>query len=128
MSRKKVFVVLGVAVLLLAGVVSYLAVPDPDGLEAATVRGCEVVDEGGTEALTGECAAVGSTDHALADSPLADYSVGAREGSTGIAGIVGAVTTLVVAFGLFMLLARRRRTTPSNDPPTQDASTGYTGP
>ncbi len=128
MSRRKVLVLLGVAVLLLAGVVSYFAVPDPDGLEAATARGCEVVEDGGTETLSGECAAAGSTDHALADSPLADYSVGAREGSTGIAGIVGAVATLVVAFGLFMLLARRRRTTPSSEPPAQEAPTGNTGP
>lgn len=128
MSRKKVLVVLGVAVLLLAGVVSYLAVPDPDGLEAATVRGCEVVEDGGAEVLSGECAAAGATDHALANSPLADYSVGAREGSTGIAGIVGAVVTLVVAFGLFMVLARRRETAPNIDPPAQEASTGNAGP
>jgi cobalt/nickel transport protein len=122
MSRKAVLIVLGAAVLLLAGVVSSFADPNPDGLEAATVRGCEVAGSDTSESLAGDCPAIGATDHALATSPLADYAVAEREGTTGVAGIVGAVATLVFAAGLFMVLARRRK------PARSDAPLGKTGP
>ena len=43
-------------------------------------------------------------DHALADSPLADYAVeGVEDGrlSTGLAGIIGVAVTLALSVGLF---------------------------
>jgi cobalt/nickel transport protein len=119
MRTSRILLVLGVAVLLLAGLVSYLADSDPDGLEAATTRGCEVVQSAGEEALEGDCPAATVEDHALAASPLADYAIGDREGSTGLAGILGALVTLAVAIGMFRLLARRRRL-PARDMAPED--------
>ncbi|MCU0281209.1 MAG: PDGLE domain-containing protein [Acidimicrobiia bacterium] len=75
--------------LLVAGVVSGFASGDPDGLERVSI------DEGFDEA---------AADHALADSPLADYAVeGVDDGrlSTGLAGIIGVAITLAVSGALF---------------------------
>lgn len=119
MRTSRILVVLGVAVLLIAGLMSYLADPDPDGLEAATTRGCEVVQSEGEDVIAGDCPAAVAEDHAFATSPLADYSVGDRDGSTGIAGVVGALVTLAVAIGMFRLLARRRRV-PARDPAPEE--------
>lgn len=121
MRTSRILVVLGVAVLLIAGLMSYLADRDPDGLEAATTRGCEVVhnENEGEDVIAGDCPAAVAEDHAFATSPLADYSVGDRDGSTGIAGVVGALVTLAVAIGMFRLLARRRRA-PARDPAPEE--------
>ncbi|WP_241387190.1 PDGLE domain-containing protein [Rhodococcus sp. CH91] len=119
MRTSRILVVLGIAVLLIAGLMSYLADPDPDGLEAATTRGCEVVQNEGEDVIAGDCPAAVAEDHAFATSPLADYSVGDRDGSTGIAGVVGALMTLAVAIGMFRLLARRRRA-PTRDPAPEE--------
>lgn len=94
-----------VVALLLAGVVSYFADSNPDGLDAATQRGCSVVDE----RLDGNCMAQRAEDHSLAGSPLADYAVGGDDRFTGVAGAVGVVGTLAVAFVLFTLLRKRSR-------------------
>jgi cobalt/nickel transport protein len=89
-----------VVALVVAGVVSGFASGDPDGLERVSI------DEGFEEA---------AADHALADSPLADYTVqGVDDGrlSTGLAGIIGVVITLAVGGGLFYgirLYGRARR-------------------
>lgn len=91
--------------LVLAGAVSYLADPDPDGLDHATQRGCEVTESG---ELAGRCVAQNATEHELAGSPLADYALGGTEGSTGVAGVLGVVITVAVAGGLFWVLRRRR--------------------
>ena len=75
--------------LIVAGVLSGFAADDPDGLERV------VIDQGFDEA---------TEDHALADSPLADYAVEGVEDerlSTGLAGVIGVAITLVVAGGLF---------------------------
>ena len=102
-----------VVALLLAGVVSYAASSSPDGLDAVTVSGCEL-DEAG-EPVGGTCIAQNAGEHATAGSPLADYTVGGSEGTTGIAGVIGVLVTLIVAGGLFWLLRRRgsRDETPS---------------
>ncbi|WP_433033665.1 PDGLE domain-containing protein [Actinomycetospora sp. CA-053990] len=94
-----------VVALLLAGVVSYAASSSPDGLDAVTVSGCEL-DEAG-EPVGGTCIAQNAGEHAAAGSPLADYTVGGSEGTTGIAGVIGVLVTLLVAGGLFWVLRRR---------------------
>ncbi|MGH4022123.1 MAG: PDGLE domain-containing protein [Pseudonocardiaceae bacterium] len=94
-----------VAALLVAGLVSYLAYPHPDGLDTVTLQGCT---ESG-ESLSGDCIAQRARDHDLAGSPLADYTLGGNEALLGVSGIIGVVVTFAVAGGLFWLLCPRRR-------------------
>lgn len=108
-ARARFWVVFAVVTLLIAGGVSYLASSSPDGLDSATLRGCEVVETADGEELTGNCIAQHAEEHSLAASPLAEYAVGGREGTGGIAGIVGVLATLAVAGALFWLIARGRR-------------------
>ena len=78
-----------VVALLVAGVLSGFASGDPDGLERVSI------DEGFDET---------AADHALADSPLADYAVEGVEDerlSTGLAGIIGVAITLALSGALF---------------------------
>ena len=105
MSGPRFWVGFVAAILLLAGGVSYLSSPHPDALDSATMRGCEIVAAGGAEELTGNCIAQHTTEHRLASSPLADYTVGGHDGTVGVAGMLGAV----VVFGVFTLIARSRR-------------------
>jgi cobalt/nickel transport protein len=97
--------------LVIAGALSYFADSDPDGLDSATLEGCEVVESGQGEELTGSCIAQNAEDHGMADSPLADYAVSGDDRFTGAAGILGVVATAAVAGGLFWLLRRRSGTT-----------------
>jgi cobalt/nickel transport protein len=94
--------------LMIAGGVSYLASASPDGLDSATLQGCQIVETDRGEVLTGDCIAQHATDHAMAGSPLADYSIGGREGTGGLAGVVGVVVTVVVAGAAFWAIARRK--------------------
>jgi len=94
--------------LVIAGGVSYFASSSPDGLDSATLKGCEVVDTDAGEQLRGECIAQHADDHALAGSPLADYAIGGQDGTGGVAGIVGVVVTVVIAGGAFWAIARSR--------------------
>jgi cobalt/nickel transport protein len=96
-----------VVALVVAGALSYLASPDPDGLDTVTLSGCEVVATEAGEQLDGTCIARHAEDHALAGSPLADYAVGGGEGTVGLAGVIGVLVTLAGAGGLFWLLRRR---------------------
>lgn len=95
-----------VVALVLAGVVSYAASSSPDGLDAVTRSGCRLDESGGP--VGGQCIAQNTGEHATARSPLADYTVGGGEGTTGLAGVIGVLVTLVLAGGLFWLLRRRR--------------------
>ena len=95
--------------LVIAGALSYFASSDPDGLDTATLEGCEVVETDAGEELRGDCIAQNAGDHDMAGSPLADYTVGGDDGLTGLAGVLGVVATLVVAGGLFWLLRKRNR-------------------
>ncbi|WP_007025490.1 PDGLE domain-containing protein [Saccharomonospora iraqiensis] len=98
-------VVLGLAALLLAGVVSYLADGSPDGLESVTRQGCTEVDG----ELRGDCAAQAERGHDLAGSVFADYTLGGDETFTGFAGVLGVLVTLAVTVVLVWLPLRRRR-------------------
>ncbi|MFN3004826.1 PDGLE domain-containing protein [Mycolicibacterium wolinskyi] len=107
--RARFWIAFAAVTLLIAGVVSYFASSSPDGLDSVTLQGCEVVETGGTETLTGNCIAQHTTDHAMAGSPFADYSIGGRDGTGGLAGVVGVLVTVSVAGGAFWLIARRSK-------------------
>ena len=94
----------GLVTLLIAGALSYLADSDPDGLDAATRRGCAMSADG---SLSGDCAARDAREHALAGGPLAGYAVRGDSRFTGVAGVLGAGAVLVLAGGVFWLLRRR---------------------
>ncbi|MFN8032055.1 MAG: PDGLE domain-containing protein [Mycobacterium sp.] len=97
------------SIVLIAGAVSYFASSSPDGLDSATLQGCQVVQTAQGEQLTGNCIAQHATEHAMSVSPLAEYTVFGHPGSVGLAGIIGAVVVLALAGGTFWLLARSRR-------------------
>jgi cobalt/nickel transport protein len=98
------------AALVIAGGLSYLASSDPDGLDSVTLHGCTVTGTG--EQLDGTCIAQNARESQVAASPLADYAIGGREGTTGLAGVIGVLVTAVVAGLLFRVLSPRRRTGP----------------
>ena len=102
------FIAFGVIALLIAGLLSYLASGNPDGLDSATLNGCEVTEVEGTEQLSGQCIAQNARDHDLAGSPLADYTLGGDDGLVGIAGVIGVLVTLALAGGLFWLARPRQ--------------------
>lgn len=97
------------SILLIAGAASYFASSSPDGLDSATLQGCQVMQTAQGEELIGNCIAQHATEHVMSVSPLADYTVFGRPGSVGVAGIIGAVAVLALAGGAFWLLARSRR-------------------
>jgi len=105
----KFFAGFALVALICAGVLSYFADSDPDGLDSATLKGCEVVQTDHGEELTGSCIAQRAGEHHLSDSPLADYAVGGDDRFTGVAGVLGVLATAVLAGGLFWLLRRRPR-------------------
>lgn len=98
MRRHRVLYSIGLLVcLLLAGVTSFYASGSPDGLE-------RVAADQGFDAT--------ADDHALGEWPLADYALRGVENarlSGGLAGVTGVGLTLMLAGGLFTLLARRGR-------------------
>lgn len=113
-SRNRLFWVgFLIVTLLIAGGLSYAASASPDGLDSATLQGCQVVEQDGAEVLTGQCIAQTARDHPMADSPLADYSVRGIADSGGIAGVIGVMVTLMLGFGLFRLIGRASGKRPS---------------
>ncbi|MCB0923135.1 MAG: PDGLE domain-containing protein [Mycobacterium sp.] len=109
MRRRWFRIVSLLVTLLIAGGLSYLASPSPDGLESALHRGCQIVERDGVEGLAGQCIARDVQKHPLAGSPLADYSVRGVEGSGGLAGVIGVVATLALAGALFGMIRRSGR-------------------
>jgi cobalt/nickel transport protein len=97
--RTRTLVIVGVvAALLLAGVASFYASSHPDGLEYVAEK-------------TGFLDT--AEEHANADGPFADYTIDGVDNarlSGGIAGVVGALTVLVLAGGLAFAVRRRART------------------
>lgn len=99
-SRRGVWLLVGIGIvvsLLLAGAVSFYASSSPDGLEKVAE------DQGFIDT---------AQDSAVAGSPLADYGVQGVDDdrlSVGLAGVLGVVVVLVVAFALFWWLGRGRR-------------------
>ncbi|MES5821940.1 energy-coupling factor ABC transporter permease [Streptomyces sp. RG80] len=86
--------------LVLAGVVSFYASANPDGLE-------KVAADKGIDAKV--------EDHAAADSPLADYGVKDVDNarlSGGLAGVIGVGVTIVAGTGVFWAVRRRRTSEP----------------
>ena len=94
--KQKSFLISGfIASLSLAGVVSFYASSNPDGLEKVAE------DIGFIET---------AEDHTYAEGALADYGVKGVENprlSTGLAGVIGVVATGVVSTGIFMLVRRK---------------------
>lgn len=107
--KTRFWVVFATVTLVIAGLVSYLASPSPDGLDSATMRGCDTVQTPSGEELTGNCIAQHATDHRFAGSPLADYLIGGRSGTGGLAGVAGVLVTLLIAGAVCWMIARRPR-------------------
>jgi cobalt/nickel transport protein len=103
----KFFAGFALVALVCAGVLSYFADANPDGLDSATLEGCDVVRTSQGETLTGNCIAQRAGDHHLSDSPLANYAVGGDDRFTGVAGVLGVLATAAVAGGLFWFLRKR---------------------
>ncbi|MFZ0013369.1 MAG: energy-coupling factor ABC transporter permease [Acidimicrobiia bacterium] len=102
LAKTRTFVIGGVLVaLVFAAVVSQFSAGSPDGLEA----------------VAGETGFIESgTDHGLADSVFADYAtsgISNESVSLAVAGIVGTVVTLAVAYGIFYAFRERRRGDPA---------------
>ena len=100
MDKNKKFLVSGFVVsLFLAGVVSFYASSDPDGLEKVAE------DIGFIET---------AENHTYADGALADYGVKGIENeraSVGVAGVIGVIGTAIVGGALFTFLARKPKKT-----------------
>ena len=94
--RTKVFVLAGLLVALaLAGIGSYYASSDPDGL---------------TKVSEDEGFAASEKQHDLSDSPLAGYDTKEVDNdrlSGGVAGVIGVGVTFVIAGGAALLIRRR---------------------
>ncbi len=94
--KTRTIVLVGVVVaLLLAGVVSFYASADPDGLN-------RVAEDKGFSRT--------ESDHAAADGPLAGYATrGIDDGrlSGGVAGAVGTLLVLALAGGLTLVVRHR---------------------
>lgn len=96
MNQKKFYIVGGLISLFLAGVVSFYASSNPDGLEKVAE------DIGFIET---------AKDHTNADGTLADYGVKGIDNdraSVGVAGVIGVLVTGGVATVLFIRLARKK--------------------
>jgi flagellar basal body-associated protein FliL len=117
--RKGIWLIIGIGIaisLVAAGVVSFYASSSPDGLEkVAEQHG--FIDQ--------------AQDSANATLPTADYAIAGVENerlSVGLSGVLGVAVMILVAFGLFWLIARGRK--PSDPGPqggqaiVSDSSTG----
>jgi len=95
LTNRKFYIAGFIVSLFLAGVVSFYASSDPDGLERVAE------DIGFIET---------AKDHSNADGTLADYGVKGIENeraSVGVAGVIGVIGTAVIAGVGFKLIARK---------------------
>lgn len=100
--------------LLLAGVASSFASSSPDGLDYTARKGC-TTDDGG-DLTGGTCMAQQEKDHQMKDSPLADYGIRGIDNeylSTGLSGVLGVLITFGIGAGVFWLVRRRGRASPT---------------
>ena len=100
----------------LATLVSPFASSSPDGLEKVAADKSLGTDVG---------------DHALADGPLADYSVEGVDHErvgTGLAGLIGVAVTFAVGFGLLAAIRRVRTTNDAVSERRREPNTAATGP
>ncbi|WP_228836833.1 PDGLE domain-containing protein [Nocardia brasiliensis] len=93
---------------LIAGLLSYVASSQPDGLDATTQRGCTVVQTEGVEELRGECIAQNAEEHRFANSPLADYTIAGDDGLTGLAGVLGVAAAFAALFAVLRMIRAGR--------------------
>lgn len=98
-SNKKFYIGALLITLFLAGGVSFYASSHPDGLEkvAETVGFIETAE-----------------DHAIADSPLADYGVKGVDNerlSVGLSGVIGVLGTAAISVGIFYFLRKDKSKT-----------------
>ena len=97
-GRGRTLWIIGLLVALVcAGIISYYASSSPDGLEFVAEK-LGFIDAAG--------------DHMAASGPLADYQVAGIENERvagGLAGIIGSLVVLVLSFGLFRVVANRRK-------------------
>lgn len=107
--RRFFWIAFAAVTLVVAGGLSYVASASPDGLDATTLRGCEVVATAERDSLSGDCIARHADEHTLAGSPLAGYTVGGRAGTDGLAGVLGVLVTAAAGSALFWIIARRHR-------------------
>ncbi|MFA1542786.1 PDGLE domain-containing protein [Actinomadura monticuli] len=116
MNTKRFFAGFLLVSLVLAGIVSYYASGDPDGLE-------KVAEDKGISAK--------EKDHSLKDSPFGDYGVKGVENarlSGGLSGVIGVGAVLLAGGGLFWAVRRRG---PEQEPEReqgQDAGRGEEAP
>lgn len=107
MDRRTWIFLLGafVVTIAVAAVASGFASSEPDGLEKVSI-------EKGFDDT--------ADDHALAESPLADYGVEGVDSeriSTGLAGVIGVLITLAVVTALLFTVSRMRRERSGQSPP-----------
>jgi hypothetical protein len=116
MTRQRSFLAAGLLLaLVLAGVVSGFASSSPDGLE-------KVAEDRGFIGTASE--------HDLAGSPVADYSVTGIDNarlSGGLAGVVGVGVTLALGSGLFLVLRPRASSTQASQTPETTPSIDTAG-
>jgi cobalt/nickel transport protein len=112
-NRTKLFVLAGLLVaLVLAGIVSYYASADPDGLTKVSE------DEGFAQS---------EEAHDLEDSPFAGYStkdVDNERLSGAMAGVIGVGVTFVVAGGVALLVRRRDGSADNRGKPVDAGASG----
>ncbi|WP_112277160.1 PDGLE domain-containing protein [Lentzea terrae] len=89
---KKFFIGFAFVSLLIAGVLSYFASGDPDGLDK-TVEDTGIAEH--------------AQEHPFAGSAFADYALGGDDKFTGLAGVLGVIVVLAVSFSLFWFLRKR---------------------
>ncbi len=106
-SPRKLVIAGLVTAAVLAGGVSYFASGAPDGLDATTLRGCTVSEEG--EITGGTCIAQGEQEHELAGGLLEDYGFNGLDGTTGIAGLIGVAVTFGIGLAIFWLARRKKK-------------------
>ena len=89
---KKFFIGFAFVSLLIAGVLSYFASGDPDGLDK-TVEDTGIAEH--------------AQEHPFAGSTFADYALGGDDKFTGLAGALGVIVVLAVSFSLFWFLRKK---------------------